>query len=423
MNFDDRLDRDVRNALEWRAEHRARRAPNLTESSSVVAMRIAPGGRRIEPVVVGRPTSNRSLQFLVVALLLLGVAIAAWVVGAPQLRQSVPFQPVPFGFAGPCDEPADESIVYSVYADETPTTLFRDGLLLTSLQRADGTRIDFFGTQDTLQRRLNDRGIRLVEERIAASDISGCRYLRASVTSGEIRLSTPDGPAALFWHPANGAGQFLRSMTPQEERAATELMTSLRSPEAWLPDDAWTDSVERRLTPDQWYVLVDVSPSGYGPGDRVTLSTGEVLNGSDPRYELVVLPGGQEPATFGALLPAAAGQPRTRCGVVSTAEARALAESLDSIPLAMDDVEELFTTDLRTKVFVYIASAAPHPPDCARLVTERQRMAAAPPTTPLATPGPADDFAWVDPCNLLPPSAEELIPGATDRRKGPAALA
>ena len=163
--------------------------------------------------------------------------------------------------------------------------------------------------------------------------------------------------------------------------------------------------------------MVELTPSGFAPGDEVPLSTGGVLDGSDPRYARVVLPGGQEPAEFGEEV-ALRDETVVRCGVLESADARRLSDSLDALPLAMHDDEELFTDDLTTRVFIYIATAYPEEPDCVEQGRQMEAAANPSPTPPPATPAPGDDLAGVDPCSLLPTSVDEMFgPDAVRERR------
>jgi hypothetical protein len=73
----------------------------------------------------------------------------------------------------------------------------------------------------------------------------------------------------------------------------------------------------------------------------------------------------------------------------------------------MHDDEELYTEDLTSRVFIYIATSYPDEPDCSSVV----RSEPPPVPTPSASPtfGPADDLAGVDPCTLVPPSVDALL--------------
>lgn len=112
-----------------------------------------------------------------------------------------------------------------------------------------------------------------------------------------------------------------------------------------------------------------------------------------------------------------------RCGVLETADARRLSDSLDALPLAPQDEEELFTEDLSSRVFIYIATAYPQEPDC--LEQGRVMEAAANPSpAPLPpTPGPGDDLAGIDPCSLLPTSVDAEFGPETVRERRVSTLA
>jgi hypothetical protein len=407
------FDRQVRAALEWQADERARRAPTLSESARHVAERLGPQPTRIVPVIVARSGTGRSIQLVFVVALLLAVVAIAIAIGSQVLRTlPVPFEPVPFGFGGPCDAPPDDELVYTVVDEDSPTTLYGDGRLVRAPLNPGDTRSAIFEGQDTFERRLSPLGIERIRERIEATELAGCRYLRAASTSGQITVHGPDGVATLYWHPSNGSGQFLRQATPEEEAAAADLYAALEHPETWLPADAWIDDVEQRVRPERWYVIVELSDSGLRPGDVYTTSTGLVLDGADPRYRRVVMPGGVEPAEFGMEIPAIGGAPRARCGVVTTADAQALAASLDALPLAMHDEEQLFTEDMTTSVFIYVVAATPNEPDCA-LFAEQRGVGGEPTATPRPSSHPEDDLAAIDPCSLVPAAVDGMLEAET----------
>lgn len=100
MNADDRLDQQIRAALEWQAERDARRAPSLLQSAQAVASRLGPRRSGVETVVRFRQGSTSGLPvallllLLLVALLTIGIGVGSGLVQVPS-RLVVP----PFGLA------------------------------------------------------------------------------------------------------------------------------------------------------------------------------------------------------------------------------------------------------------------------------------------------------------------------------------
>ena len=418
MNGDERFDQLLRAALEWHADDAARRVPSMERSVRRLAERLGPEPEGARSPVSLRADTGRGLQ-LITVLLLIALAAVAAAIGA-QLLLRPPLEPPPFGYAGECLTPDIDGIVYTTIVDDQPLVLYEDGRLVQLLTAAGDSRSAILDTAGGLERRLSRRGIDLIFDRVAETIAEpGCRHLRATATTGEISVFTPAGLVELSWHPSNNG----RRLTPEEEVAAEALELALAQPEDWLPADAWQAAAADRVAPDRWLVIVDVTPSRIRPGESVLLSTGVLLEGSDPRYAKVVLPGGQEPAEFGEEVAVRDGTV-VRCGVLGTADARRLSDSLDALPLAMHDDEELFTEDLTSRVFIQITTAYPNEPDC--LEQGRQMQADANPSTPSPppTPGPGDDLAEVDPCSLLPVSVDEMFaPDAVrDRRASTLAL-
>jgi hypothetical protein len=363
MNGDEQFDQLLRTALEWQADDAARRVPSMQQSVRRLAERLGKEPERARPLVSLRADMGHGLQLFMV-LLLLALAAVAIAVGA-QLFLRPPLEPPRFGFESECFTPDLDGIVYTAVVDDQPLVLYEDGRLINLLSAAGETRSAILDTAGGLERRLSGRGIDLVLDRVAETiPEPGCRHLRATESTGEISVFTRAGLVELSWHPSNNG----RRLTPEEETAAEALELALAQPETWLPADAWQAAAAERVAPDRWLVMVELTPSGFGPGDEVPLSTGEVLEGSDPRYARVVLPEGQEPAEFGEEVAVREGTV-VRCGVLETADARRLSDSLDALPLAMHDEEELFTEDLSSRVFIYIATAYPEEP------TARSRVA------------------------------------------------
>src|SRR5688572_1176116 len=98
MNGDERFDQLLRTALEWQAEHAARRVPSMEESVRRLAERLGSEPERARPHIVVRPGAGRGLQ-LITLLLLLALAAVAIASGAAERFLRPPLEPPPFGFA------------------------------------------------------------------------------------------------------------------------------------------------------------------------------------------------------------------------------------------------------------------------------------------------------------------------------------
>ena len=425
---DDRLDQLIRESLEWQAEQRARRAPSLAKSVREVSERLGWKTDAGGLVVLARPRSAVGIQLAFIVLLLVGLVAAALIAGSQLINPPDPVSR--FGSAVVCAEAPPEEVVYpegvvytvddldvymgddpAVYPDvldSDPVTLYEDGLLVRA-DRTDRTRsTPLLDSTVWLERRLTARGIELVRERIAGVvSETGCRELRSREAFGRIRVFGPNGAAGLRWHSLSSAARLL---TFEEEAAIEQLERDLSHPESWLPAEAWQDATERAATL-YWRVSVSLTPSDYGPGDEITLDSGEVLRGSDPRYLTIVLPGRQRPAEFGTEQPARGPNGEVfRCGILNADEARALAESLAPVQRGMPGSKQLFTDDLRWNVYVALGRNYFRRPECTDpLVSE-------PGLTPvLPTPPAGAAFVATDPCDLIPASAPAIVGGDTIR--------
>jgi hypothetical protein len=400
----DGFDQVLRSALEWRADEAARELPSLERSVRRLAERLGSDPERLSPIVVARTGSGRGVQLAFVVLLLLALLAAALAIGSRFVfRPSI--EPPPFGYEGECLTPESEGLVYMGFVGDVPVVLYEDGLFVKVLNNPGETRSAIFEGMGGLERRLSPRGIELIHERVAETlPEPGCRHLRAETSTGEISIFTAQGLVELSWHPSNSG----RRLTTAEEAAAESLEQALATPETWLPAEAWIDATERKVTPDRWLVMVELTPTLLPPG-------------KDPRYSKVVLPDGQEPTEFGEQVATREGT-TVRCGVLDTDDARRLSESLDALPLKMHDEEPLYTEDLASRVFIYIATGYPREPDCG---AAGRNMETPPNPTPTAlpTPGPDDDLAGVDPCSLMPASVDAMFGSGVVREARPSTLA
>lgn len=414
MNADERFDQQLRAALEWQADEAARRVPSLERSVARLADRLGPEPAR-PPVIGIRSGSGRGVQ-LVFAVILLAILLAAALAIGSLLQTRPTIEPPRFGFAGACFGDRLDGAVASISEDDSSIVIYEDGRHTTFLGTTGATRSEIFETGG-IERRLTERGIELILARVAETlPEPGCRHLRSETATGQIAVFTPDGLIELSWHPSNNG----RRLTADEEADAEALQLALTEPEAWLPNEGLVERTPRRETSERWLVFVELMPSGFGPGEEVTTSTGDVLRGSDPRYARVVLPGGQQPAEFGEEVAVRDGA-SVRCGVLGTEDARRLSDSLDALPLAMHDEEELFTEDLTSRVFIYIATSYPAEPDCAAAGEGQVPPEPTPEPAP-PTPDPAHDLAGVDPCDLIPASVDALFGDDVRRESHPSSL-
>lgn len=275
MNGDERFDQLLRTALEWQAGDAARRVPSMEQGVRRLAERLGTEPDQTRPLVTVRAGTGRGLQ-LITVLLLLALAALAIASGAAELLLRPPLEPPRFGYAGECFTPGRDGIVYTAIVDEQPLALYEDGRLIQLLSAAGEVRSAILDTAGGLERRLSGRGIDLVLDRVAETiPEPGCRHLRATASTGEISVFTPAGLVELSWHTSNNG----RRLTPEEEAAAEALELALAQPETWLPDDTWETAAAERVAPDRWLVMVELTPSGFAPGDDVPLSTGELLDG------------------------------------------------------------------------------------------------------------------------------------------------
>lgn len=402
MNADERFDQRLRAALEWQADEAARRLPSLERSVQQLAERLGPEQQRAPSMVVGQARSGHGLQ-LVFGLLLLMLLLAAVLAVGALLQPKPPIQPPRFGFAGSCFGDQLDGAVLTVAEDDTSIVLYEDGSHITLLGTTGAARSEIFDTGG-IERRLTDSGIELVLARVAETlPEPGCRHLRSETETGQLAIFASGGLVELSWHPSNNG----RRLTTDEEAEAEALEQALAQPESWLPDDAFVERTPRQAAPEGWLVFVELTPSGFAAGQDVPLEDGGVLEGTDPRYARVVLPDGQEPAAFGEQVAVRDGT-SVRCGVLGTVDARRLSDSLDALPLAMHDDEALYTTDLTSRVFIYIATAYPEEPDCADAAKGQVPPAPTPEPAPV-TPGPEFDLASIDPCDLIPADAIALL--------------
>lgn len=403
------LDALIRRSLEWQAERAAATQPTLRAAARTVASRVGQDSRRVRPRVVFLPAAATTPSVLMTLLLLLVLLGAAIVAGALLLERLTPdLRPGPFGFATTCG-PSDESTSdLHVEVDGRSTTrLHGGGVLVTDLSVAGETNAA--GVRQALfeERRLTARGTRLLLGHLGAAGLTpGCRSVRTADSAGHIVAKTDAGYVEAAWGPEVGNYRPARVAASDEEFRLLELAGQLSEPERWLPADAFVESEPRRGPPDHWLVTIASLPTDYKPGDRLALPNGINIEGSDPRHEQVILPGGADVATFGRPFPVDPAEPRgnylvpsVRCASLTPGEALALAESLDRLVLGADGWGDFFSTDLSTVLAIGLQPGVTAAYDCQALY-EADR-----PDRPLMpTPAiePEGDLAAIDPCDLVP---------------------
>jgi hypothetical protein len=422
MNADDRLDQQIRAALEWQAGQAVRRAPSVARSTSVVASRLGRESSGIVPVISARPRASRSFQLAVLGLLLLVLLAAAFAIGSRLLRPQVPpIDPGPFGFASSCNPQLPVGAVLEFNRAEVQTRLYEDGTLATDLSSRDSSRSSIVTGATFGERHLSQRGIDLLVDRIGQTGLTaGCRRVETLATSGHLVVGVGDGVARLTWGPPSAPVPSPQLVPSEREQRILALAEVIEGLELWLPADGWEDDRERRVEPDRWILTIGIQPTDYLPGDRLELPEGPSIDGSDPRYRQITLPGGQAPVEFGKPLPFpgrfAAGSTE-RCGMLDGPEALALANSLDALQLGADGYGDMFTDDLSSAIAFDLTPGYPAGYDCGALAAEWLEQQ----QPPTVTAVPAGDHAGIDPCSLLSQEIELLLE-STDRTRSRSAL-
>ncbi|CAN5610299.1 hypothetical protein BH23CHL7_BH23CHL7_07270 [soil metagenome] len=424
MITDERLDQLIRAALEREAETAAEHQPGLHEAVNRVASRLAPATRVGRPRLILAPGETGTLNLLTLVLLLTALLALALYIGSLLF---VPPPPPPFGFAGSCqidrmgglafDEPRNEMIV--AYEE---LAIYADGRWVEHVSQDPQTAADEVTGAAILQRRLSPRGLRLLDQRILATGLTpGNRQLATDEAQGSLDARTSQGLICARWGPVADAYSY--RLDEEHEARLVELTAALKDPQDWLPPEAWQESAARRLTPDHWLVLVTVRPYIPPPDQPTTLPNGEEVEGDDPRYALVEMPGGAEPIEFGVPVPVGAFEgpgSTARCGSTSLDETVALASSIDALergPFELGTDEHsraVYGPGLTTTVEfgwqpIYGAGY-----DCVAMVQDREWL-----TEPLPTSSPppvVGELAGFDPCLLVPSEAAAALGTDTTTR-------
>jgi hypothetical protein len=442
MTSDDRLDQLIRASLDWEAGRVAAAQPSMRQATGRLADRMSAAGPTTRPRLALTPSSAASLNLLTIILLLLGLALA-WYVGTQLNPPPVPPPDLRFGFPITCEvarntglafDEANNQVVLSFVADDGPDadaeldfySLYLDGRLVQDISVPGETRADSVTGSGVLVRRLTERGRDLLLARVADAGLTpGCRFLQTEAAGGTLMAWTADGGTEVSWGSGGSSGS--HRLDADDEAVLADLTAALARPETWLPDDGWIDATEQRIEPDHWLIHIELRPTGHGPGDTVSLLGGNVLEGTDPRYRLVVLPAGQEAESFGDELaitdPLGPGS-AIRCAVASLDEAIALATSLETLAngqgLGTDtEVGEVFTEDLTRSMSFAIQPVFGAPYDCGTLAEDWQIVTA---PTPTPSPeAPVGDLAHIDPCELAAPAAAAIL-GADGIERRPSRL-
>ena len=413
MTPDERFDERLRAALEWRAEQDARRAPSLETSVRAVAERLGPEPPATGPMVSLRPGTGRSVQLVGAVILLVILVAAALAIGSLLVR--IP-PPNPLGFGAECGVSLPDDVLMEVQRTDRPVTLYANDLFVTDLSRHDETLASHVDGALLEERRLTPDGRQRIMNRVSEAGLTpGCRTWRTQEAQGSITALTPDGVARINWGPGAGEFTFARVATIEEEAQIDELAAALQRPDTWLPADAWLDAAERQIVPDQWVVIIGFIDTELPPGARIGFPSGLELDGSDPRYGRLAVPGGVPADEFGVRFDSPfspAPRSMVRCGVVGREETLRLAESVDDLALDPAGGDSLHNDDLTAEVSFDIEPAFPESYDCETAIGHRTGGPASPTAT--AGPPPKGEFADVDPCRLASDAVLEVL-GATTR--------
>jgi hypothetical protein len=409
---DRRLDELIRSSLGWEAARVAGRQPSLQRASSKLAARVgADVGRR---QVVLTPAGAGGFSTLTIILLLLALLAAAVFVGSLLLR-TAPTLPRsgPFGHATECLVGLRDGVVFEVgtefsgvdftgAAQDENYTLWADGTHLRNPMIGAKSRAARIRQMSYSQRVLTAAGVDALRERIVAAGLTaGCRSLRASV-GGRITAHLESGYMEVFWGPNVSSRPLARLLSDEEESKLVSLVDELIDPSTWLSGEMWVQPGVHTVQPRHWLVYIEVRPTGHEAGDTVALRDGGTLEGTDPRYAQVSLPGGHDLLDFGAPIEMpglnSMQLSKLRCALVTRDEALALAASLDALSLGTDGEGELFSPDLALEITTSIEPSHPEIYDCAAAAATLRRTGAPMPETAQ----PAGELADVDPCSLIP---------------------
>jgi len=253
MNADDRLDQQIRAALEWQAERTARRAPSLMQSARAVASSLGPRRSDLGTVVLVRQSSTSGLPLalllLLVALLAIGIGVGSGLIQVPSRLV------VPLGLA------ANGQVAYNRAGDiwlgdprsgDTQPFLADRALERSPAWSHDGTRLAFL--------RDDGSGEKLF---IVEVDGSGLLELTADpLLDALVPRWSPDGRSIAIEHTVGGRVGVSVIRTDGGGVQRLDLDVSASAPE-WRPPDGrqlLVRGVARTGEPN----LYTVNPDGGG---------------------------------------------------------------------------------------------------------------------------------------------------------------
>ena len=389
---DDMLDRSIRLALTQEADRLVARQPRSDEALARLAERLG-GAATAGTLRRGVPFGSRlsAVAWLVVVLTVL---LAAIVVGAFLLRDQRPsIVTGPFGPGSPCEISFADGRLLEYRSGFTVLTIDESGVVVRVV---DNIFADFrsplsAGLEvDLSVRRLSPDGLRTIRDRIEALGIGGgCHAVRAD-GGGSLVARTSSGLVNLSFSNTHGS----RALAPQasEETAKTlhQLHLDLTDLDRWLgPGEL---SAKEALAPDRWLVMILLSNEQPALDLATEFAIGLGPFPGSREHTPLALPNDVAPELFGQPLGAADAAPELtrRCGTVSTAEADALADSLQW-PMHFGDAD----------MYIWIEPAIGSWQDCDQLA-DVMGYGNAPAPGPFATPTVEGDLAAIDPCSLVP---------------------
>ena len=391
---DDMLDRSIRLALAREADRLAAGQPRADLAVSRLAERLSDGASasRFQPgVTFGSRVS--AMAWLVVVLTML---LAAVVVGAFLLRDQRPsIVTGPYGPGSPCEISFADGRLLEYRSGFTVLTIDESG---TVLRVVDNIFADFrsplsAGLEvDLSVRRLSAAGLRTVRERIEALGIGGgCHAVRAD-DGGSLVARTSSGLVNLSFSNTHGSRALAPQASDETARILHQLHLDLTDLDRWLGPGELT--AKEAVAPDRWLVMILLS----NEQPALELAT-EFAIGLGPfpgsrEHTPLALPGDVAPELFGQALGAADAGPELtrRCGTVSTAEAAALADSLNM---------QMRIGGGGADMYIWLEPAIGSWQDCDQLA-DVMGYGNAPAPGPVETPAAEGDLAAVDPCSLVP---------------------
>ena len=333
-------------------------------------------------------------------LVLLLIAALAVVVGALVLREEQPLLPDqrppigigPFGPGAPCEISLAEGRLLEYRTADTLLSIDESGAVVEVVDNLfaspNSPPVDRLEVGLSV-RQLSMAGLGVVRNRLNALGIAGCHALRADA-GGSLVARSLRGIGELSYSNSLGARALVPLASEETTLLLQELDRDLMDLESWLGPEQVT--AKQALAPDRWLVMILLS-NGEPALDLTNDHTTGLgpFPGSRERTRLL-LPAGAAPELFGQSLGEADAWPEVtrRCGTVSTAEADALANSLQG------QAQATFPD-----MWIWIEPAIGPSRDCGQLAHLMGYGEAA--QVPGATPAVEGDLAGIDPCMLVPP--------------------